>query len=233
MAGCPAAGLGWLGLWLDMLFGGVDDTFSRVLRKPLLKLPGGKRWREFQLALFIFIAFMTFLNANPEFCQWICPFKSKDEVLGYDAAKFPAEVVSYGLVVLGFLIALPILTKKRTFCSALCPFGALPPLIHRFFPHRVVIDSKDCSACGKCEIACPSFAIEKKGKAFEVNRYCTLCLRCVSACPEEAISLAVFRRKESRLLPFISLALGGALSLFYMPQGLTALAHFIRGFLPW
>jgi ferredoxin len=143
-------------------FGGVDDVFSRVLKKPVLKIPGGTRVREFQLAFLLFLVFVTYTHLDPEFCQWVCPFKLNTEILNASAHSYRAQVASYSVLGILSLILLPVLTRKRTFCSTLCPFGALPPLVQRWMPAQVRIEESACTACGKCETECPSFAIEKR-----------------------------------------------------------------------
>jgi len=224
-----AAGGGTCG-WV-CFFGGVDDALSRVPRKPLLRIPPSLKVREFQAALAVFLVAASFGWFEPVFCQWLCPFKETKGVLDETLAVFPVQrAVQFGVIGL-FLVVLPLLTGKRAFCSALCPFGALPPLFHRLNPYRVTVRPEACVNCGKCAAACPSFAVEAGPKAHAVNRYCTLCLRCVEACPEGAIRPTLFGRRRSAVFPFVSMALGGALSMFYVPAGVMALVRLATS--PW
>lgn len=228
-------------------FGGWDDAFSRILKKPFFRLPSalsGTRLREFQLAFLLFLVFMTYSRGESEFCLWICPFKSPTgEILDPASSAYAAQRAVYIAVAALFVVILPLLTRKRTFCSTLCPFGALPPLIQKWMPYQVKINPEACNSCGLCVAQCPSFAIEtlKKQPAqptsqrkdlFEtrITRYCTLCARCLPSCPKEAISIETMGRKGSALLNFISMGFGGALSLFYVPPAVMALAELVKGF---
>jgi ferredoxin len=203
-------------------FGGVDDACSRALVRPPVRLPGGTRWRVFQLASLVFFSVMAFYAMEPVFCRIACPFKEPGEVL--DACHNARALGWFSVLAIGlpFVVVLPLLTGKRTFCSSVCPFGAIPPLLHRLNPYRVTA-GKGCTGCGTCETVCPSFAIERDGDAFRANRYCTLCMRCVDSCPTGVLKPTLFHRRESRLLPFVAMAFSGALSVFYVPGGVLAL----------
>lgn len=214
-------------------FGGVDDAFSQALKKPLIKLPALPRFREFQLAALLFFAFMSLLRLEPVFCLWVCPFKKTvGEVLDPQSPAFAYQVAAFVFIAAVFVVGLPLLTKKRTFCSILCPFGALPPLMHKITPYRVTIDPQACTQCLKCVDTCPSFAIQSREGRVEVNRYCTHCMRCAGNCPKGAIRPTLFHKKGSSLLPLVSMAFGGALSLFYAPQGILALVEWARRLFP-
>jgi ferredoxin-type protein NapH len=209
-------------------FGGWDDLFSRLLKKPLIKLPPSPRFREFQLAALVFFAAMSFLTLEPVFCKWACPFKKPTfEILNPNSPAYTLQIAAFCLVGVVFLLGCSLATKKRVFCSILCPFGALPPLFKKVSPYRITINPSSCTHCLKCQDTCPSFAIEVNNKKPFINRYCTLCLRCVANCPGQAIQPTLFHKKQSLLLPFVSVAFGGALSMFYVPQGILALAKLI------
>jgi polyferredoxin len=119
-------------------------------------------------------------------------------------------------VVIVFLAS--IIFRKRAFCSTLCPFGALPPMIHKISPYKMKIDQDKCVKCDLCFKECPSFAIDRTDNVYSITRYCNLCYRCVRECKYDAIT-------TNRLTPFISLLIGGALSLFYVP---SAIRHLLQ-----
>jgi len=235
--GALSLGVVWLAVLLAVgggtcgwvcFFGGVDDACSRVMRKPFLRLPPSLKVREFQAALAIFLVAASFGWMDPVFCKWLCPFKETSGVLDPAVAAFPVQrALQFGVIVL-FLVVLPLLTKKRAFCSALCPFGALPPLVNRLGPYRVTVSADLCVNCGKCAEACPSFAVEAGPKAHSTNRYCTLCMRCVEVCPQGAIRPTLFGRRPTGVIPFTSMLFGGALSMFYVPEGVMALVRMVR-----
>lgn len=215
-----AAFCGW-----TCFFGGVDDSLSQVLRKPLFRVPGGARVREFQLAVLVFIAFLSFAYMEPEFCLWLCPFKVTGEILNPGAPALAWQTGAYVAVGIVVLLVLPVLTRQRTFCSALCPFGAIPPLARGLSPYRVAVDPDRCARCGKCLEACPSFAMEMTRNSARTTRYCTSCLRCAAACPEGAITTALASGRPSRIVVLVSMLLGGALAQFYVPGGVAALVR--------
>ena len=237
--GALSLGIGWLAVvlvngggfcsWI-CFFGGIDDAFSRALPRPPVRLPGGRRWRVFQLASLVFFAFMSFHLMEPVFCRLVCPFKSACVV--QDARHGPAIVAACLALGVVLLAILPALTGKRIFCSSVCPFGALPSLVDGINPHKITARDSACTKCGICETVCPSFAIERDGDRFRVNRYCTRCLKCVESCPAGALESTLFHKKRNGNLPLVSLAFGGALGVFYVPGGVRALVGVLGRLLP-
>ena len=68
-------------------------------------------------------------------------------------------------IFLALVVVLPLLTKKRTQCSILCPFGAMQSLLDRISPFRVAINTKACVSCGACDRACPMLAMNPATRA--------------------------------------------------------------------
>ncbi len=236
--GILSAGIIWLAVilvsgpgfcgWI-CFFGGVDDSLSRLLRRPLFRVPGGAKVRRFQLGLLLFLAVFSFLEFESLFCKWACPFKVESSILNRADAAFVFQVAVYVSVGILALVLLPILTKQRTFCSAVCPFGAIPPLLGPLRPYRLRIDSKRCSDCAKCVDVCPSFAMTKTRGGVAAGSYCTLCMRCAESCPAGAISPVPSAGKPGRLPVFVSILFGGALALFYVPGGILAIWRLLSG----
>lgn len=206
-------------------FGGIDDTVSQCLKRPLIKVPSTKKVREFQLAVFVFFLLISFLSVEPIFCTWLCPFKVTNEIINPHSSTFLLQTIIFIAIGVFFLILLPLVTKKRFFCSAICPFGALPPLLDRGVPYKISIDQEKCLFCKKCLNVCPSFAIEEKGDKLMINRYCTLCYRCQGACPNNAIQTTLFHKRPSGIFRFISVIVGGVVSLLYVP---SAVFHILQ-----
>ena len=193
-------GRGWCS-WI-CFYGGWEEGFSHVAKKPRIKLlPKNKELREFHFGFFFFIILASLCELACIYCQWFCPFKLVTEFSPvHSIPTLIATIIFVGLFI-GLVIVLPILTKKRTQCSSLCPFGAFASLTDRFSIFQMKIDTEKCSGCMKCASTCPFSAIdiktiqEKKGHP-EIT--CAKCGECVSVCPNKAISYEFrFNMKKS------------------------------------
>ena len=183
-------GRGWCS-WI-CFYGGWEEGFSHAAKKPRLKLlPKNKELREFHFGFFFFIVLASLCQLACIYCEWFCPFKLVTEFSPVDSIPSLIATVMFIGLFLGLVVVLPILTKKRTQCSSLCPFGAFASLTDRFSLFQMKIDTEKCSGCMKCASACPFSAIdiktiqEKKGHP-EIT--CAKCGECVSVCPNKAIS---------------------------------------------
>lgn len=185
-----AIGRGWCS-WA-CFYGGIDDGLSALPPRPLFKIG---RWalklRDLPAALLIFMLLASFAYMLPVYCLWLCPFKLTEVFMDADAA---VRHIQYGLMVfaLAVLVIGPLVTKKRLFCSYLCPFAAWQAFWGRVNPFRVTA-AADCSGCLACVRACPMSAIkcEPGGKA-EILAYCNLCGQCLEACPARGFRYTVF-----------------------------------------
>lgn len=183
-------GRGWCS-WV-CFYGGWEEGFSHLAKKPRIKLlPKNKEIRELHFGFFFFIVLASLCQMACAYCEWFCPFKLVTEYSPVNSIpSLIATIIFVGLFV-GLVIVLPILTKKRTQCSALCPFGAFASLTDRFSAFRMKIDTEKCVGCMKCATVCPFSAIdiktiqEKKGRP-EIT--CAKCGECVAVCPQGAIS---------------------------------------------
>ncbi|MCX5786298.1 MAG: 4Fe-4S binding protein [Elusimicrobia bacterium] len=184
-------GRGWCS-W-TCFYGGIDDGLSALPKKALLKTEkSGLKLRDFPAALLIFLLLISFANMAPSYCLWLCPFKLTGVFLDPDDALI--RKIQYGLMglALAVLVIGPVLTKKRTFCSFLCPFGAWQAFWGRLNPFRVSVDPQKCSGCLACVSACPMYAINcvPGGKA-EITAYCNMCGECLKACGNGGINYSV------------------------------------------
>jgi polyferredoxin len=85
------------------------------------------------------------------------------------------------------VIALPLLTKKRTQCSFFCPFGAFQSLFNKISVFDVKIDREHCKPCLLCQKACPTLSLSAESIARgETLSTCMKCGACVDACPRQA-----------------------------------------------
>ena len=183
-------GRGWCS-WI-CFYGGWEEGFSHVAKKPRIKLlPKNKELREFHFGFFFFIVLASLCELACIYCEWFCPFKLVTEFSPVDSIPSLIATIMFVGLFIGLVVVLPILTKKRTQCSSLCPFGAFASLTDRFSIFQMKIDTEKCSGCMKCASACPFSAIdiktiqEKKGHP-EIT--CAKCGECVSVCPNKAIS---------------------------------------------
>ena len=182
-------GRGWCS-WI-CFYGGWEEGFSHVAKKRRLNLiPKNKEMREIHFGFFFFIILASLCQFACVYCEWFCPFKLTTEFFPMNSIpSLIAGVMFIGLF-LALVVVLPILTKRRTQCSILCPFGAFASLTDRFSLFRIRIDSKKCTGCLKCANSCPFGAIdiltiqEKKGQP-EIT--CAKCGECINACPQKAI----------------------------------------------
>ncbi len=183
-------GRGWCS-WV-CFYGGWEEGFSHIAKKQRLKLlPKNKELREFHFGFLFFIILASLCELACIYCEWFCPFKLVTEFSPIDSIPSLIATVMFIGLFLGLVVVLPILTKKRTQCSTLCPFGAFASLTDRFSLFQMKIDTQKCTGCMKCATACPFSAIdiktiqEKKGHP---ELTCAKCGECVGVCPQKAIS---------------------------------------------
>jgi len=215
-------------------FGGINDGFSAIVRRPLIK--SGK-WavtlRDMPAALLIFMLLASLAYATPVFCQWFCPLNVPTAFA--DPAVMSA-VMKYALTAAG-IIALaiaPLLTGKKIFCAYLCPFAAWQALWGKLSPFRIKTDAANCVNCGLCAAACPMNAMKRspEGKP-EPGAYCNMCGECVSACPRGGLRYTVAGTAlpartgifgslftAEKLHTFAALVLGAAFSSLWAPAAI-------------
>lgn len=183
-------GRGWCS-WV-CFYGGWEEGFRQIGKKRKLNiLSKNKEIREFQFGFFGFIVLASICEMSAVYCQWFCPFKLVTEFSPINSVTSLIAAVLFIGLFLGLVVVMPILTKKRTQCSSLCPFGAFASLTDGISMFKIKIDNDKCIGCMKCANTCPFSAIdiktiqEKKGKP---ELTCAKCGECVSVCPQKAIS---------------------------------------------
>jgi|GEM_PF-206808 len=181
-----ALGRGWCS-WA-CFWGGWDNGFSGLKKKPVIKKINPKfRWLPF--ALLIVVLITSFLYIAPVYCWWICPFKTVSEAPKIISPVVIVQTVVFIIAFLSLVVVLPILTKKRTQCAFLCPFGAFQSLIDKVNIFKVRIDKDRCIKCKKCIEECPVLSItEKSLENGNTGLTCTKCGKCIDICPQNAIS---------------------------------------------
>lgn len=178
-------GRGWCS-W-GCFWGGWDDGFSRLRKKPIIKKIH-KNIPYIPFAVLLATVLTSAYTLSTQYCWWICPFKAVSEFLEISTAKIIVQTIIFVSLFLGLVIVLPLLTKKRTQCAFLCPFGAMQSLTNRISPFDVVIDTDRCVQCDRCIETCQFMALNEKslltGKS---SITCTKCGRCIDVCPSKAI----------------------------------------------
>ncbi len=203
-------------------YGGLEDGFSRLLKKPVLKKLNPK-WRYFSYAVLLGAALLSLASLSPVYCDWLCPFKAITEFVRIDSIVILIQTVIFLTLFIGLVILLPILTKKRTQCAFLCPFGAFQSFTNKVDPFEIRINQDQCSNCKRCIEICPTFSMDEssiqKGKA---NLSCTKCGKCIDHCPQKVISLEIKSASSSKK---------GGIRLFFLYPAFIFLITIGSGFM--
>lgn len=204
-------------------YGGIDEACSKIAKKPLIKLNRPGPWRDFPIAFLIFLLTVSFLQGLPVFCTWFCPFKMTEAFWESYPAIRAAQAALFWSILIGFAVILPILTKKRIFCSLICPFGALVSICGNVSPYKMAIDKEKCTRCGKCQDVCPVFAVENKNSdEYKISLFCNRCGKCIDVCPINAVNIlseqAGLRIDTRDIFIFLALLVTGVISGSFVPR---------------
>ena len=184
-----AIGRGWCS-WA-CFFGGMDEGFSRLCRKPKISTISST-WTYLPWAILLTIVLTSALTLAPTYCGWLCPFKTVTEFPAINSVKRVLQAIIFVSLFIGFVIVLPLLSGRRTQCGLFCPFGAFQSLFNRLNVFEVRVDSRRCIQCHMCVKKCPTFSIDEenlsKGKA---GLSCTKCGQCIDLCPRNAIQFHI------------------------------------------
>lgn len=181
-----ALGRAWCS-WV-CFYGGLDDGFSHILRRPLIKNVD-RRWTLLPYAVLLAIVLTSAATLSPTYCEWLCPFKAVTEFEAITSLKVMIQTIIFITLFVALVIILPVLTKRRTQCSLLCPFAAFQSWFNKLNIFQIRIDPEKCKKCQKCIRICPTFSLDETSL---VNSRalisCTKCARCVDECPAGAVS---------------------------------------------
>jgi len=246
--GMSGAGMAAMaGLWLAMtivvgkgwcsyvcFFGGIEEGVAAVPSKAKIRKID-PRWRYGPWAVLLVMVLMSLALFEPAYCMWLCPFKAVSE---YVAARNTLGLVQNGIFVAAFgalVIVLPWLTKKRTQCSFLCPFGAFQSVFNKTSVFDIKIDRARCVPCLLCQKSCPTLSLndESIGKG-ETLMSCMKCGACVDSCPRDAVvwhirGTEVAVKPERARLMFLyaawamAIMFGGSI----IAQGLATILHVV------
>lgn len=181
-----ALGRGWCS-W-GCFYGGLDEGFSRIGRKPILRNIN-RKWTWLPFAILVAIALSSAATLTPMYCRWLCPFKAVTEFEAVTSTTILVQTIVFVSLFAGLVVVLPILTKRRTQCGLFCPMGAFQSLTNKANIFDIRIDPDKCVKCGRCEKTCPTFSIDRDTIEKGTTRMtCTKCGRCVDECPRGAVS---------------------------------------------
>jgi len=177
-------GKGWCSY--ACFFGGIEEGVASVPPRARVRKIDA-RWRYGPWAVFLAMVLLSLALFEPAYCMWLCPFKAVSE---YVAARNTVGVVQNGIFVVlfaGLVIALPLLTKKRTQCAFFCPFGAFQSIFNKTSVFDVRIDKSRCTPCVLCQKSCPTMSLTDESVANgKTLMSCMKCGACVDACPKDA-----------------------------------------------
>jgi ferredoxin-type protein NapH len=199
MAGGGIAAM--IGIWLAItlvvgkgwcsyacFFGGIEEGVAAVPKHAKIRKID-ERWRYLPWAVLLAMVLLSLALFEPAYCMWLCPFKAVSE---YVAARNTVGLIQNGIFIVLFavlVIVLPFLTKKRTQCSFLCPFGAFQSLFNKINVFDVRIVKEKCKTCASCRNACPNMSLtESSIEKGEALMSCMKCGACVDACPRHAMT---------------------------------------------
>jgi len=185
----------WIGVTLALgrgfcgwfcFFGGLEDGFSRIFRKPVIKHISFA-WRYLPFAVLAVVVVSAAVTLSPTYCEWLCPFKAVTEFNAVTSTLVLVQTVIFISLFIGLVIVLPLLTKRRIQCAAFCPFGAFQSLTNKLNVFGIRIDREKCIKCRKCIQACPVLSLDEgsleSGKPLFT---CLKCGKCVDVCPTKA-----------------------------------------------
>jgi ferredoxin-type protein NapH len=168
-------------------FGGLDEGFSRVARKPFIRAINAK-WAYFPYAVLLAVVLTAASTLSPTYCEWLCPFKTVTEFAEITSVKILIQTVIFVSLFIALVVVLPLLTKRRTQCGLFCPFGAFQSFTNKINVFDIKIDPGKCIHCNQCVKVCPTFSMtETNVETGKSGLSCTKCGKCVDSCPQQAV----------------------------------------------
>ena len=169
-------------------FGGLEDGFSRLLRRAKIKKID-HRWTYLPYAVLAAIVLLSAMTLSPTYCEWLCPFKTVTEFVDVTSFKILVQTGIFLSLFIGLVVVLPAATRRRTQCGLFCPMGAFQGFTNKLNPFEIRVDREKCRGCAYCSKLCPTFSLDEssmnRGKA---RISCTKCGKCVDDCPRGAIN---------------------------------------------
>jgi NAD-dependent dihydropyrimidine dehydrogenase PreA subunit len=235
-----------VGIWLAMtlvlgkgwcsyacFFGGIEEGCASLPNRPALRKLD-PRWRYGPWAVLLSMVLLSLALFEPAYCMWLCPFKAVSE---YVAANDALGMVQNGIFIVLFaalVVALPLLTKKRTQCAYFCPFGAFQSIFNKTSIFDVKIDKSRCVPCNLCQNACPTLSLSKDSISDGGTLLsCMKCGACVDACPRQAAvwhikgtPLSIKPERARLMFLYCAWAMATMFGGSTIAQGLQPILHF-------
>ena len=161
-------GRGWCS-WV-CFYGGLDEGFSRITKKPIIKNIN-KKWTYLPFAILLVIVLTSAATLSPTYCGWLCPFKAVTEFEEISSSKILLQTIIFFSLFIGLVIVLPILTKRRIQCGLFCPMGAFQSFTNKLNIFEVRIDPEKCVQCNLCVKTCPTFSIDEESVRHHLSHY--------------------------------------------------------------
>jgi len=195
LAATLVLGKGWCSY--GCFFGGIEEGFAAAAKRPRIRSLD-RKWRLVPWAVLAAIVLLSAATFEPIYCMWLCPFKAVTEYPAVHSAETAIQAGIFVALFAGLVVVLPLLTKKRTQCSFLCPFGAFQSLFNKTSVFEIRVDRDKCVGCTTlCAGACPTLSIDAGSvKAGGTALSCMKCGACVDACRKDA---AVWHIKGTRV----------------------------------
>ena len=183
-----ATGRGWCS-W-GCFYGGWDELFSRLRRKPVIQHKQiDRRWIYLPFAVLLAIVLLSAVTLSPIYCTWLCPFKTITEFAAPSSLLAIVQLVIFVALFLGLVVVLPLLSRRRIQCGLFCPFGAMQSFLNKINIFEVRIDPEKCTECKRCIRECPTFSLDESSlQSGKPLITCTKCAQCVDSCPKGAVS---------------------------------------------
>jgi len=180
LAATLVLGKGWCSY--GCFFGGIEEGMAGFPKKArITKID--RRWRWMPWAVLAAVVLLSAATLEPVYCMWLCPFKTVTEYPQVRSLETAIQAGIFLSLFMGLVIVLPFLTKKRTQCSFLCPFGAFQSIFNKTDVFAIRVEPSKCIDCVLCENSCPTFSIDRKSaKTGKPLMSCMKCGACVDAC---------------------------------------------------
>jgi NAD-dependent dihydropyrimidine dehydrogenase PreA subunit len=172
-------------------FGGLEDGFSRLRRRTLVRTIAS-RWTYLPYAVLGGTVILSAVSLSPTYCEWLCPFKTVTEYVAVTNFRTALQAVIFVSLFFSLVVVLPILSRRRTQCGLFCPMGAFQGLFNKLNLFEVRIDRQKCNDCARCTRTCPTFSIDQASLAKGGTRLsCSKCGKCVDDCPKGAATFHI------------------------------------------